>query len=203
LSPCDRLLWVCLRRLWPRWRDALEFGPAGHGRPVASRRVPWILEPPFSLGRFGIHGELRKVGITVSERTVSGYLPDRLTAPSQPGGHSSRTTLGWRSPRRGRRRTRHATTTLSRPSLCSAVTRRAVPLKSVGSCRLASVAPTTAVSWLASRTEWAVPPKTRTFQLWQGPAEVVGRRTWLGGVRTKVPLVRGLHLAERSETVRF
>src|SRR6266849_9253042 len=21
--PSDRLLWVCLRRLWPRWRDAL------------------------------------------------------------------------------------------------------------------------------------------------------------------------------------
>src|SRR5712692_2390373 len=21
--PCDRLLWLCLRRLWPRWREAL------------------------------------------------------------------------------------------------------------------------------------------------------------------------------------
>jgi hypothetical protein len=30
-----------------------------------------------------IHGELLKLGITVSERTVSPYLPDRLTAPSQ------------------------------------------------------------------------------------------------------------------------
>ena len=29
------------------------------------------------------HGELLKLGITVSERTVSRYLPDRLTAPSQ------------------------------------------------------------------------------------------------------------------------
>jgi len=30
-----------------------------------------------------IHGELLKLGITVSERTVSRYLPDRLTRPSQ------------------------------------------------------------------------------------------------------------------------
>jgi hypothetical protein len=30
-----------------------------------------------------IHGELLKLGITVSERTVSRYLPDRLTTPSQ------------------------------------------------------------------------------------------------------------------------
>jgi len=30
-----------------------------------------------------IHGELLELGITVSERTVSRYLPDRLTAPSQ------------------------------------------------------------------------------------------------------------------------
>lgn len=30
-----------------------------------------------------IHGELLKLGIVVSERSVSRYLPDRLTAPSQ------------------------------------------------------------------------------------------------------------------------
>jgi hypothetical protein len=30
-----------------------------------------------------IHGELLKLGITVSERTVSRYLPDRATGPSQ------------------------------------------------------------------------------------------------------------------------
>jgi hypothetical protein len=30
-----------------------------------------------------IHGQLLKLGMTVSERTVSRYLPDRLTAPSQ------------------------------------------------------------------------------------------------------------------------
>lgn len=30
-----------------------------------------------------IHGELLKLGITISERTVSRYLPHRLIAPSQ------------------------------------------------------------------------------------------------------------------------
>lgn len=30
-----------------------------------------------------IHGELLKLGFTISERTVSRYLPDRLTRPSQ------------------------------------------------------------------------------------------------------------------------
>ena len=30
-----------------------------------------------------LHGELLKLGVTVSERTVSRYLPDRLTAPTQ------------------------------------------------------------------------------------------------------------------------
>jgi len=30
-----------------------------------------------------IHGELLKFGIAVSERTVSRYLPDRRTVPSQ------------------------------------------------------------------------------------------------------------------------
>ena len=30
-----------------------------------------------------IHGELLKLGFAVSERTVSRYLRDRLTAPSQ------------------------------------------------------------------------------------------------------------------------
>ena len=85
-----------------------DAGPAGNGRPLASRRVLWMLEPsaaaasgktahrstpsgPHSAHRDGeplwgaprIHGELLKLGITVSERTVSRYLPDRLTAPSQ------------------------------------------------------------------------------------------------------------------------
>jgi hypothetical protein len=37
----------------------------------------------LSLGAPRIHGELLKLGIVVSERTVSRYLPDRRPAPSQ------------------------------------------------------------------------------------------------------------------------
>src|SRR5262249_32452675 len=83
-------------------------GPARHSRPVASRRILSTLAPSVatswetadrcrvsrlkpangrrepSLGAPRIHGELLKLGIAVSERTVSRYLRrDRLTAPSQ------------------------------------------------------------------------------------------------------------------------
>jgi hypothetical protein len=34
-------------------------------------------------GALRVHGALLTLGIAVSERTVSRYLPDRLTAPSQ------------------------------------------------------------------------------------------------------------------------
>src|SRR6266851_4950395 len=106
--PSDRLLWVCLRRLWPRWRNALVLvqpatvarwqreGFHGCWRRRSRRRPgrPRIDSQLRSLiGRMAtenwlwgaprIHGELLKLGITVSERTVSRYLPDRLTRRSQ------------------------------------------------------------------------------------------------------------------------
>jgi hypothetical protein len=94
----DRLLWLILRRLWPRWRDALvvvqsatvdrwhrdRFGRRWWRR---SRRAgrPRIDSPCRDLigrlaeenrlwGALRIHGELLKLGIVVSERTVSRYL---------------------------------------------------------------------------------------------------------------------------------
>jgi hypothetical protein len=107
--PSDRLLWVCLRRWWPRWREALELvqtatvarwhreGFRGCWRPRRSRRRPGRprieLQLRSVIGRMAtenhlcgaprIHGELLKLGFTVSERTVSRYLPHRLTTPSQ------------------------------------------------------------------------------------------------------------------------
>ena len=103
----DRLLWLCLRRLWPRWREALVLvQPATVGRWHRegfrgcwrrSRRRPGRPRIDAQLrsliGRMAtenclwgaprIHGELLKLGLTVSERTVSRYLPDRRRAPSQ------------------------------------------------------------------------------------------------------------------------
>ena len=106
--PSDRLLWVCLRRLWPRWREALVLvqpatvarwhreGFRGCWRRRSRRRPgrPRIdVQLRSLIGRMAtenclwgaprIHGELLKLGFTVSERTVSRYLPDRLTRRSQ------------------------------------------------------------------------------------------------------------------------
>src|SRR4030095_11937753 len=103
----DRLLWVILRRVWPRWRDALVLGqPAtvdrGHRARVVRRwwrrarrpgrlridspcrdligRLAW--ENPL-WGAPRIHGELIKLGVVVSESTVSRSLRERPNRPSQ------------------------------------------------------------------------------------------------------------------------
>src|SRR6266849_4857443 len=105
--PSDRLLWVCLRRLWPRWRKALVLvqpatvarrhreGFRGcwrrpsrrPGRPRIDSQLRALIRRLATENRLWgaprIHGELLKLGIAVSERTVSRYLPDRLMAPSQ------------------------------------------------------------------------------------------------------------------------
>ena len=105
--PSDRLLWLILRRVWPRWRDALVLvQPATVDRWHRdsfvrrwwrrSRRPgrPRIDSPCRDLiGRLAeenrlwgaprIHGELLKLGVIVSERTVSRYLRERPKRPSQ------------------------------------------------------------------------------------------------------------------------
>jgi hypothetical protein len=106
--PGDRLFWLCLWRLWHRWKEALVLvepatvsrwhrqGFAGCWRRRSRRRPgrPRIDSDVQSLircmatsnclwGAPRIHGELLKLGITVSERTVSRYIRDRMRAPSQ------------------------------------------------------------------------------------------------------------------------
>ena len=99
----DRLLWLFLRWFWPKWREALVLiQPATvdrwHRESVhrcwrqRSRRPgrPRIDSPCRDLirrmaaenclwGAPRIHGELLKLGITISERTVSRYLRGRPT----------------------------------------------------------------------------------------------------------------------------
>jgi len=103
----DRLLWLILRRLWPRWRDALVLvQPATvdrwhrdrfhhcwrrcsrrPGRPRIDSQCRALIRRLAAENRLWgaprIHGELLKLGIAVSERTVSRYLAGRLRAPSQ------------------------------------------------------------------------------------------------------------------------
>jgi Homeodomain-like domain len=106
--PSDRLLWLILRRVWSRWRDALMLvEPATvdrwhadgfyrcwrrrlrrPGRPRIDFECRGLIRQMAAENRLWgaprIHGELLKLGITVSERTVSRYLQrDRLMAPSQ------------------------------------------------------------------------------------------------------------------------
>ena len=103
----DRLLWLLLRWLWPRWREALVlvqpasvdrwrrdgFGQcwrrrSGHaGRPCIDLRsrdlIRRLAAENHLWGAPRIHGELLKLGIAVSERTVSRYLHGRPKARSQ------------------------------------------------------------------------------------------------------------------------
>ncbi|MDH3602539.1 MAG: integrase core domain-containing protein [Candidatus Tectomicrobia bacterium] len=109
LQPSDRWLWVWLSRLWPGWRDALEFvqprtvlawqkkrfrnywrrlSHSGKpGRPPISKeareliRDMWRANPTWGSPR--IVGELRKLGITVAKSTVEKYRP-RIRKPPSP-----------------------------------------------------------------------------------------------------------------------
>jgi len=105
--PSDRLLWLVLRRIWPQWRSSLVLvQPATverwHRDPGArrwwrrSRRpgrpsidaqsrdlIGRLAEENCLWGAPRIHGELLKLGVVVSERTVSRYLRERPNRPSQ------------------------------------------------------------------------------------------------------------------------
>src|SRR2546426_3695702 len=106
--PADRLLWLCLRRWWPGWKEALVLiQPATvarwhreglrrcwsrrsdrpPGRPRIDSEVRALIRRMAAENRLWgaprIHGELLKLGIAVSERTVSRYLANTRMAPSQ------------------------------------------------------------------------------------------------------------------------
>jgi putative transposase len=108
LRPVDRFLWTLLARWWSRWRDALvmvkpatvvtwhrkgfrlfwrwKSRPRRPGRPPNTSEVRKLIEEMAQTnvgwGVPRIHGELRKLGIQVSEATVSRYMPKR---PAPPG----------------------------------------------------------------------------------------------------------------------
>jgi putative transposase len=105
----DRLFWVCLRKVWKEWKSALVFvrpktvlswqrrrfkrywsqlsQHKNPGRPRTSadirKLVKTMAEANVGWGAPRIHGELLKLGIQVSERTVSRLMPQRSTEPSQ------------------------------------------------------------------------------------------------------------------------
>ena len=107
LTPGDRLFWLILSRLWSRWRGSLIIVQAGTvlkwrrqgfslvfgrrhdgrwrgGRPRVGTEVRELIadmaRANLLWGAPRIHGELLKLGFTVSEATVSRYLR-RLPRP--------------------------------------------------------------------------------------------------------------------------
>jgi putative transposase len=94
LTAAERLLWAWLSRIWTEWRPALVL--VQPDTVVAWHRLPPVLdvEEPTSHGpadRIGwcpwgaprIHGELRTLGIAVSQSTVAKYIERRRRPPSQ------------------------------------------------------------------------------------------------------------------------
>lgn len=107
LRSADRVLWVGLRRLWPRWPQALQlFQPqtvigwhrlgfrlfwcwksrTRPGRPSMDRDLitliqrMWQTNPTWGSRR--IQAELAKLGIPVSDSTVRRYRPKNRRSPS-------------------------------------------------------------------------------------------------------------------------
>jgi hypothetical protein len=106
LTRADRALWVLLSRRWCRSKDALilvkpatvirwhhagfrrywkwRSRPKG-GRPGIDPEICRLIKRMASVNMWGaprIHGELLKLGIQVSEATVSKYMPRRKKPPS-------------------------------------------------------------------------------------------------------------------------
>ena len=104
----DRLFWICLRRRWPGWHRALVLvqpatvvnwhrngfraywrwkSRSNGGRPRIDREVRelirdmWRSNPTW--GKPRIQAELNKIGIEVSDSTVSKYRPSQDRPPSQ------------------------------------------------------------------------------------------------------------------------
>ena len=109
LRKFDRLFWVLLSRSWEHWKERLVIvkpetvlrwhrkrfasywtrlsGNNGPGRPAKNREIRELIRkiansnPLWGAPR--VHGELLKLGIDVSERTVSRWMPRRTKPPSQ------------------------------------------------------------------------------------------------------------------------
>jgi putative transposase len=109
LRSTDRLFWVGLAKVWAAWRQALVIvspdtvlrwqrhrfrqywthlsNHQARGRPSVDAEIKALVvrmaaaNPLWGAPR--IHGELLKLGLTVSERTVSRLIPKRRPQPSQ------------------------------------------------------------------------------------------------------------------------
>jgi hypothetical protein len=105
----DRLVWVFLSTVWPRWPEALEIVTAGTvkrwrqqgfrhyllgksrrrrpGRPAIEPEIRSLIQrmsrQNVLWGAPRIHGELLKLGVDVCQTTVAKYMVRRVGPPSQ------------------------------------------------------------------------------------------------------------------------
>src|SRR6267143_3694694 len=105
----DRLFWIGLRAFWTDWKSALVIvrpetviswqrrrfkrywwrlsQRKGPGRPPISTEIRKLVRTMAAAnplwGAPRIHGELRKLGFEISERTISRLMPKRCKEPSQ------------------------------------------------------------------------------------------------------------------------
>jgi putative transposase len=105
----DRLFWILLMKFWKNWKSPLlivqaatvvgwhrkrfkrywwKLSQSKHpGRPQVSAQICTLIRTMASAnplwGAPRIHGELLKLGIEISERTVSRLMPKNRTRPSQ------------------------------------------------------------------------------------------------------------------------
>jgi len=107
ISPADRQFWVLASRLWPKWRGALHIVKPDtvirwhrkgfrrcwsrksrpKGRPQVDVEIRKLIRRMSSAnplwGAPRIHGEILKLGLVVSEATVSRYMVKHRRPPSQ------------------------------------------------------------------------------------------------------------------------
>ena len=107
LQDSDRLFWVLMRRVWRNWKTSLylvqpatvvrwhrqgfryywRWKSRGLGRPKIDPEIRHLIQrmcranPLWGAPR--IHGELLKLGLDISEATVSKYMLRRYGPPSQ------------------------------------------------------------------------------------------------------------------------
>jgi len=108
LKKGDRLFWACLSYFWQKWRESLilvkpetvirwhrkgfalywtHLSKQHAGRPASGRKFRDLIRKMANAnptwGSPRIHGELLKLGIKISERTVARLMPKKRKPPSQ------------------------------------------------------------------------------------------------------------------------
>lgn len=110
INHSDRFFWVLISRIWPKWDKAVHivkpatiikwvkqyqkwrwvkycFKFKKPGRPWKNKEIRNLIrkmaKENINWGAPRIHGELLKLGLDVSERTVSKYMPRRLPSKKQ------------------------------------------------------------------------------------------------------------------------